>query len=351
MPASEELAVESRFLKSWLRERSYLMQSMTSLRGSRSRLTPLFAVALIAVVAARAAPARADELKVVATIKPIHSLAAAVMEGVAMPRLLIEGASSPHTYALRPSDAKALHEAHIVLRVSAGLETFLVKVIKSLPENVRVVTLEEAEGVTLLALREGGAFDDHGHGHGHSHSHGGKKAGGQPPSDSHIWLDPENAKVMARHIARELAALRPADAARFDANANRLAVRLDELHKDLKTALAPLASKPFMTFHDAFQYLEKRYGLTSVGTVTVNPEVQPSARRIRALRQKVKKNSATCVFSEPQFEPALVTTITEGTQARSGVLDPLGAGLPPGPDLYPLLLRNIAKSLARCFVD
>lgn len=330
------------------------MLSMTLARGSRARLAASFAVGFLAM-AALPAPAHADELKVVATIKPVHSLAAAVMEGVAAPRLLIDGASSPHTYALRPSDAKALHEAHVVLRVSPVLETFLVKVIKSLPESVRVVTLEEAAGVTLLPLRQGGAFDDHdhdhGHGHGHGHGHDGKKAGGQPPSDSHIWLDPENAKAMARQIARELAALRPDDATRFGANADRLVVRLDELHKELRTALAPIASKPFMTFHDAFQYLEKRYGLTSVGTVTVNPDVQPSARRIRALRQKVKKNAATCVFSEPQFEPALVATIIEGTQARSDVLDPLGAGLPPGPDLYPLLLRNIAKSLARCYVD
>lgn len=319
---------------------------------SRKWLAVPFAAAILALAALRQ-PAQAEELKVVVTIKPVHSLAAAVMEGVATPRLLIDGASSPHTYALRPSDAKALHDAHMVLRVSDGLETFLMKVIKALPESIRVVTLEEAPGLTLLPLREGGPFEDHDHGHGHGHSHGnGHKAKGRRPMpDSHVWLDPENAKAMARQIARELAALRPGEAAQFEANANRLVARLDALSAELRTALAGAAGKPFLTFHDAFQYLEKRYGLASAGTVTVNPDVQPSARRISALRQKVKKQAAICVFSEPQFEPALVTTITEGTKARSGVLDPLGAGLTPGPDLYPQLLRTIAKSLTGCLAD
>lgn len=309
------------------------------------------AVTLAAALLALAVPvqqARAEELKVVVTIKPVHSLAAAVMEGVGSPRLLIDGASSPHTYALRPSDAKALHDAHVVLRVSDGLETFLIKVIKGLPESIRVVTMEEAPGLRLLPVREGGPFEGHDHGHGHGHSHGHKGKGRRPVSDSHLWLDPENAKAMARQIARELAALRPSEAARFEANADRLVARLDALSAELRTTLAASAGKPFMTFHDAFQYLEKRFGMASAGTVTVNPDVQPSARRISALRQKVKRHAAICVFSEPQFEPALVTTITEGTTARSGVLDPLGAGLTPGPDLYPALLRAIAKTMSGC---
>jgi zinc transport system substrate-binding protein len=296
--------------------------------------------------------ARADDLNVVATIKPIHSIAAAVMAGVAEPKLLIDGAASPHTFSLKPSDAKALAAARVVFRVSDGLEPFMIKVIKSLPKTVQVVTLVEAPGLTLHAMRSGGTFEDHEHGHSHGkrdkhkrdHSHSHDKSA----VDGHIWLDPANAQTIAIRMADVLGKAHPAGADRFKANAEAFGREIDALSAELEAKTKPLTGKPFVVFHDAYQYFERRFGLVAAGSVTVSPDVAPSARRLSALRRKVDELKAVCVFSEPQFEPRLVVTITEKTNAKRGVLDPLGVSIPAGPAHYAALLRNLAADFETC---
>ena len=124
--------------------------------------------------------------------------------------------------------------------------------------------------------------------------------------------------------------------------------RITALDAELKALLAPVASKPFIVFHDAYQYYETHYALNGVGAITVNPERRPSAKRLTAIRARITELGAACVFAEPQFEPALVNTIAEGTPAKKGVLDPEGADIPDGPDLYPALMRNIATALKGC---
>ncbi|HEY0838399.1 MAG TPA: zinc ABC transporter substrate-binding protein ZnuA [Azospirillum sp.] len=292
-----------------------------------------------------AAPAVADGPKVVASIKPVHSLVAAVMQGVGEPALIVRGAASPHDYALKPSDARALQNADLVFWVGERLETFLVKPLASVPKKVRVVGLMDSVGITLLEAREGGAWEAHDHGHEHRHDHAGEDHG---DLNSHVWLDPANAKVMAESIAVALAARDPAHAAAYTANAEAYAKRLDALDAELKAALAPVAARPFVVFHDAYQYFEKRYGLNAVGAVTVNPERRPSAKRVAEIRARIKTLGAVCVFAEPQFEPKLIDTLIEGTGARKGTLDPEGAALPVGPELYPTLLRTLAGSLTDC---
>ncbi|ALG74004.1 zinc transporter [Azospirillum thiophilum] len=322
------------------------------------RLNALSAALLSALFVSPALPALADAPKVVVSIKPIHSLVAAVMQGVGEPALLVRGGASPHSYAMKPSDAKALSAADLVVWVGPELESFLEKPLKANAPKARLLTLMELKGLTLLESREGGAWEAHDHGH-ESHDHKGHdhKAHDHKDHDhgdeheelnSHIWLDPANARAIVVATAEALAARDPADAEAYRTNADRTLQALDALDAELKATLAPLKDKPFVVFHDAYQYFEARYDLSAVGSITVSPDRRPSAKRLSAIRAKIGGLGAACVFAEPQFEPALVQTVVEGTKAKTGVLDPEGADLAEGVALYPTLLRNLAASLRGC---
>lgn len=301
-----------------------------------------------------ATPAAADTPKVVVSIKPVHALVAAVMQGVGQPAVLVRGGASPHDYALKPSDAKALTEADVVVWVGEGLESFLIRPVANLPKKTAVVELMDAAGLVLLDAREGGAWEAHSHGKGHDkdhdkgHDHGKGHDDHHEEVNAHIWLDPVNAKAIAGAVATALVARDPANAAAYTANTTALAARLDALDAELKAALAPVAEKRFVVFHDAYQYFENRYGLNAAGSITVNPDRPPSAKRLTAIRDRLKGLDAACVFAEPEFEPKLVKTVVEGTRARTGVLDPEGAALAEGPELYFTLMRTLAKGLTEC---
>lgn len=291
------------------------------------------------------APAQA-ELKVVVTSKPIHALVAGVMSGASTPALLVDGPASPHSYAMKPSDAQKVHQADIFFRMSEGLEPFTAKLVKSLPSRVRVATLEDARGLKLLERRSVGTFEEHERhgGREHGHGHGGKT----DSHDSHVWLDTDNAKAMVNEIAVVLAEVAPAHAVTFKANAAGLNEKLNALAREIERELNPLAGKPFIVYHDAFQYLEKRFGLTAAGSITVAPDVRPSGKRLAELRRRVAKLGAVCVFAEPQLEPKVTSAIVEGTRAKTGTLDPEGTALQAGPDLYFTLMRNLAADLKAC---
>lgn len=297
-----------------------------------------------------AAAARAATPSVVVTIKPIHALAASVMEAVAEPKLLITGSASPHSYALKPSDARMLQNADLIIRVGPGLEATLNTALDALPHKASVLVLEEAEGVKRLPARAGGSWEEHRHaaeGHddrdtAHEHDeHQGAK-------DPHIWLDPENAKAIVTAMAKSLTALDPAHAAQYAANAEKTMARIDRLAAEIKTKTARVRDLPFLVFHDAYQYFERRYGLNAVGSVTISPDRQPGAKRVHELRRKIEAAGAACLFAEPQFEPKLMRTLAEGTAAGLGVLDPEGTGLEPGPDQYFVLMRGLATNLTAC---
>jgi zinc transport system substrate-binding protein len=288
------------------------------------------------------------DLNVVVTIKPLHALVAQVMAGAGTPELLVQGAASAHTYALKPSDAAKLNAADVFFRMSETMEPFTAKVAKSLPKRVQVVTLQETQGLKLLSRRTGSTFEDADHGHG-GHSHGHKH--GHGAIDGHAWLDPVNAKLMADRIAQVLGAKEPAKAAVFRANADALKAKLDTLNKELAGELAAVAGKPYVVFHDALQYFERRYGLKVVGSIAISPEVPPSAKRLSTLRKRVTSLGAVCVFAEPQFDSRLVDNLVEGTRARTGTIDPEGSKIEAGPDLYFTLLRNLAKDLQACLAS
>jgi zinc transport system substrate-binding protein len=316
----------------------------------------LASAAMIASTNAMAAP------NVVVSIKPIHSLVAAIMQGVAEPELIVDGGASPHTYSLKPSNARAIENADVVFWVGDGLEKFLEKPLHSLADKATVVELDDAKGIEKLSFREGGPFEAHDHdeheGHDHTekagdkHSHEGEHKHehdhDEGEYDMHLWLDPANAKAMAVEIEKTLMTADPANAKAYQDNTKKLVDNLDALDKEITETVAPIKDKPFVVFHDAYQYFEHRYGVKTVGSITVSPESIPGADRIKQIHAKVKELNATCVFAEPQFEPKLVNVVIEGTNAKSGTLDPEAATLEAGPDLYFKLMRGIATSLKDC---
>ncbi len=329
-----------------------------------------------ALLAAGTVAARAEAPDVVVSIKPIHSLVAAIMQGVGEPKLIVEGAASPHTYSLKPSNAAALQEADVIFWVGHGLEAFLEKPLETLGGKATVVELDDAPGLEKLPFREGGPFEAHvhegegvhahaheehahdedGHDHageaeeGHDHAHG-EEAGHEHEHgeyDMHLWLSADNARAIAAEIAKVLEEKDPGNAEAYKGNLAGLNDRLAALDKEVAETVAPVKDKPFIVFHDAYQYFEHHYGVRAAGSITVSPETLPGAERLTQIRDKVKNLGATCVFAEPQFEPKLVNVVIEGTPAKSGTLDPEAATLDPGPELYFTLMKGIATSLRDC---
>ncbi len=292
--------------------------------------------------------------QVVATIKPVHSLVSAVMAGVGEPHLIMRGASSPHTYNLRPSDAARLQNAQVVFLIGEGVETALMRPIAALTGKARVIEFAEVRGIVRRPFREGGAFEPHEHEHEdeHGHDHGnGHEDEEHGTFDMHIWLDPVNAAVMTRVIADTLSEVDPANAPAYNANAETLLERLDTLTEETAAATAAIRGRPYVVFHDAYQYFEKRFGLTAVGSGVVSSERSLGIRRINELREKIHELDAACVFAEPRFDQGLVNVIIENTAARAGTVDPLGTTVEQGPELYFALIRNMADSFNSCLAQ
>lgn len=277
---------------------------------------------------------------VVASIMPVHSLVAGVMDGVSTPDLLLPKASSPHDFALRPSDAKKLNEADVVFWIGPALEGFMEKTLLVNPTNPgKSVTLIDLATVRLLP-REGGVWEKHDHDGEHEHE--------RMVIDPHIWLDPVNAQAMVTAIENALIKVDAVHAMQYQNNAATLRKKLQALDEELATLLANDKKTPFIVFHDAFQYFEKRYGLNGAGAITVNPEQKPSAKRLNELRARVQKSGVRCIFAEPQFNDGLINSIVEGSQAKRGTLDPLGADETTGQDAYFLMMRHLAQTAHLC---
>ena len=330
-----------------------------------------FVIAIGAASLTNIAAAKAD-IVVVTSIKPVHSLVSGVMAGVGTPSVIIEGAGSPHTYSLKPSQAKQLQDAKLVFWMGDELETFLEGPIKNIAQSATAIKLIDAQGLKKIKFREGGTFDDHGHDDQDEHDHekhddhdhekhakkehddhgdhDGHDDHGNGGFDPHVWLDPVNAKAIVHEIEEALVKADPKHASTYEANAHKMMEKLDALVAELREELEPVHEKGFIVFHDAYQYFEQRFDLAAIGSITVSPEVMPGAERVSELREKILELNATCIFSEPQFEPKLVETLVKGTGARTGMLDPLGATLPKGPDLYFQLIRNMASSLKTCLL-
>ena len=328
------------------------------------------------------APAYAD-IQAVASIKPVHSLVSLVMGDKGKASLLIDGAASPHTYALTPQQAREMQNADVIFWVGEHLEAFLKKPLQTVGAGARHIELMATPGIKTLSFREGGAFeahahddheghDDHGHkdhddheghdDHGHKdhdhkdHAHKDHDdhdghdghAHSADETDPHIWLSPDNAKAMLHHIAHVLGELDPDHKAEFDQNADQAASRIDQLTASIKADLDPVKEGEFIVFHDAYHYFEDRFGLQAAGAISLSPERMPGAQRVAEIRALLQDDHIRCVFTEPQFEPRIVTTILEGTNRKSVEIDPLGAAVSSGPEMYFALLDAMRTSFLNC---
>ena len=280
------------------------------------------------------------KINVVASIKPIHSLVASVMDGVGEPSLIVDGSASPHTFQLKPSHAKLLQNADIIFWIDKDLENFLVKPLSSIAKKSKKISLMEINSIKKLKFREKNIFvekhDDH---KGHKeHAHG--------EFDIHIWLDPENAKTMSMEIAKELSKIDPKNKLIYESNAKKVSFKINKMMKEIKKEINKDAA--FVVFHDAYQYFEKRFNIDAVGALTVNPEVLPGAKQLTEIRKEIKHEKVKCLFSEPQFNPSIAKAIAKDTGVKIAVLDPLGAKLNASKDLYFQLIKNIALSFKNC---
>jgi zinc transport system substrate-binding protein len=292
----------------------------------------------VALAAGGISAAFAAEGRVVATIVPIHGLVAAVMEGAGEPVLLVPQDASAHTFALRPSQAAALRDAQLVFWAGPGVEAFLSDLAADL-SGTKLITLSEVDGVERLPIREGGAFSPDEHDDGEA---------GHGDYDAHTWLDPENAIAMTRAIASALGEIDSEHSALFARNRDRLIGEIEARRQAIETRLAPFKERKFILFHDATQYFERRFGIGAAGSLSVDPEIPPGARRIMELRALVEAHEAQCVLGEPQFDRRLIEPIIEGTGVRVAVIDAEGALIPPGPKAYLDLLDALSNAFADC---
>ncbi len=320
------------------------------------------------------------EDRVVVSIKPIHSLAAFLMEGIGQPALLIQGNASVHGYQLKPSDAKLLDQADLVIWVGPNLETSVGRAIESLSQNARTLELGEVAGLTLHTNRHSpDEFGDHNDEHGESeeghddedeheedhHDDGHEREHDESDEedhdddehhhdhepgelDMHIWLDLQNAKVISQAIADVLYETYPQHEHAVQANLKQLLAELDSLDHELKGQVKQIAGRPYIVFHDAYQYLEKNLGLNNVGAVTLNPERSPSVKKVGELKETVHRTDAVCAFAEPQFNPSILHVVTEDANVKIGTLDPLGWDIEPGSEAYFQIMRNLVNSFTEC---
>ena len=324
--------------------------------------------------------------KVVVTIKPLHSLVSGVIKGVGTPTLLLKGATSPHHFQLKPSDARAIKDADSIVRIGALLETPMNRTLKNLSQEKKVLNAMGIKGVKLYKLRsphhhhDHGDHDDHGkkhkahkeshdhdhhddrdkkhkahkksHDHDHHDDHGKKHKAHKDEldieMDAHIWLAPENDKAVLKAVAERLTKLDPKNGKLYQKNANRMAGKIDQLEQKIDGLLDPLKEQAYMVFHDAYQYFTRPHNMHFAGALTINPAAPPSAKHLKELIETLKKEKVTCVFSEVQYSPKLIKTLTEGHKVKTAVLDPFGAKIKAGEEAYFTMMKNLALSMNGC---
>ena len=287
-------------------------------------------------------------ISVVASIKPIHSLVAAVMGDIGTPHLLLEAPSSAHHFTLKPSQARSLQAADIVFWVGPTMEQPLTKALATLAPQAQTLPLIESAGLVLINFdKVTPAHEKHDHEKHDNHDEHAKHD--DHLINPHIWLDPQNAKIMLGVMAARLAKADPENASTYAANADSMAARLATLETDIASQLASYSAAKFLVLHDAHVYFERRFGLRNYGAITTEPDVMPTASRVKALRDELREHRFDCIFTEPFLGQKAVALIAEGSKVSIGTLDPIASNLPAGAQLYPDLLMSYAKALQSCF--
>ena len=300
------------------------------------------------------------DVKVVTSIKPLHSLASYLMDGIGKPGLIVDGYASPHSFSMKPSHAKMLQNADIVFWVGEGMENFLKKPLSSIAKKAKKIELIEVKGLNILKFRERNIFEEHNHDDhakkeddhdDHDHDDHAKKKDDHDGHahgdyDSHIWLDPMNAKVILNKMAEHLIENDTENASKYKNNLKKALKEIDTLTIQVMTELNKSVSS--IVFHDAYQYFEQRFNVNILGAFTVNPDVMPGAEQLAEIREIIEHDKVACVFSEPQFNPNIINAVAKDMKIKTGVLDPLGATLDPGKNLYFNLIKNMSLSFKGC---
>ena len=304
---------------------------------------------------------------VISTIQPINSLVSAVIGNTGKTISIIPAEQSPHDFKLKPSDVKVLQSGNIIFYVSNHLESSVTKVFKNLPKNIKLINLMEESGINHLAIRDNAAWERHDH-HGDDHDdhdkHGkkhddhddhdkhGKKHDDhddhEKEDDVHIWLSPDNAIKIVQKVNKVLSLYFPENSKIYNDNTTKFIDKIRSLKMELIKEMSPIKNKPYIVFHDAYQYFEKTFELNAVGSVALEGDIASSPKQISFIKDKIIKSKASCVFQEPQFDSKLVKIVVEGTNAKIGTLDPLGVNITGNKDFYLQLLTNMAKSLKEC---
>ena len=312
-------------------------------------------------------PVNAD-VKVVTSIKPLHSLASYLMDGVGKPDLIVDGYASPHGFSMKPSHAKMLQNADLIFWVGEGMENFLEKPLNSIAKKAEKIELMETKGLQVLKFRERNIFDEHDHDDHDDHAkkeddhddhdhddhakkeehddHDDHEGHNHGEYDAHIWLDPINAKVILFEMSKHLIELDAKNESVYRDNLSKAYNEIDKLTKDVTAELDQSVAS--IVFHDAYQYFEKRFNVNILGAFTVNTDVMPGAEQLAEIREIIKHDKVSCVFSEPQFNPDIIKAVAKDMNIKTGVIDPLGATLNPGKDLYFDLIRNMSASFKGC---
>ena len=323
-------------------------------------------ISLAAGMAMIGGVAMSDTPKVAVDISPVHSLVSRVMLGVGTPDLIVQAGASPHGYTLRPSEAKALQDAQMVFWMGESLSPWMEGALDTLSSDATIITLLERDETILLEFREGAMFeehdhDDHGdekhddHGDEKHDDHGDEKHDDHGDHedhgshDPHAWLSPDNARIWLNLIASQLSIVDPENAGTYFANAAAGRLEIEALKAEVNSLLEPVRGKKFIVFHDAYQYFEEAFKISASGAISLGDASKPSPARIAEIQGRIEEESIDCVLSEPQFNKGLVATVMAGSNANTNVIDPLGVGLKPGPNLYNELIRDMTKTLVDCF--
>ena len=276
---------------------------------------------------------QAQAMNVLSSVKPINLIVQELTNGVSESSYLVPQSASPHDYALRPSDIKKIKNADMIIWYGNDLEPFLSKV---LADQKNVITISEFSSVDFYHFDQHGD-DAHAEESGHHHN-----------TDPHFWLGPKEALGVAKEITVQLIKIDPLNKDQYKSNLaafeNKLAQAVETISKQLK----PVQSKGYFVFHDAYGYFERYFGMNNLGHFTVSPDRKPGAKTLINIKKSLLNQQAVCVFSEPQFEPAIVTTITRGTEVHKGELDPLAIQQADENGAYFIFLSTISNELSRC---
>ncbi len=309
----------------------------------------------------------AEAPRVAVSVSPVHSLVSGVMQGVGVPELLILPGHSPHVQPLSPSAVKAAYGADLLVWVGPGFEVTMSKIVGQIKRQDRVKSLMDDASLHTLPLREQSMWSEHGHGHGQEdeedgdeehegeedgdEEHEGEEDGDEEHEaalDPHVWLSTDNAILIVSAFTDWISRIDSDNKDLYQSNRDKVIARIHQTRGQMSELLESIRTVPYIVFHDAWQYYENEHQLNAQTSVSRSADHAPVIRQIQDLNRLIRERDIRCVFREPQFESRIIQTVIEGTQARVGVLDPVGAELAPGPDMWHELMLSIATSLKTC---